>query len=144
MTFHGWTHYLGTISFYGFRYAVTLIGILIGLFVCRYAWLRIFRNRPDRDIRMTSDGVVRVLTAGAVSAALFLMPVLDGGFFNLGLGDHPPITSTQMALFYVMLVSLFCWIATERKTIIRFSVLILIPCMIASLADLLSGKVLVP
>lgn len=144
MTTHYLAHYWGTVAFYGFRYAVTMIGIMISIFLFRYSWLRLVKQQPDQDIRMTSDGVAHVLLAGGFSAALFLLPVLDGANFRLGLGQHPPVNAMQLGLFYAMLVTLFCWMATAKRMIVRFSLLFLLPAMVAAFADVLTGKVLVP
>jgi|GEM_PF-4896052 len=144
MTTHYLAHYWGTVVFYGLRYAVTMIGIMISIFLFRYGWLRIVKKRPDQDIRMTSDGVAHVMMAGGLSAALFVLPVLNGANFKLGLGYHPPVNALQMALFYMMLISLFCWMATAKRLIVRFSVVFLIPAMIAAFADVATGKIAVP
>jgi hypothetical protein len=48
MTAHFLAHYWGTVAFYGFRYAVTLIGIMISIFIFRYGWSRLVNGRMDQ------------------------------------------------------------------------------------------------
>lgn len=141
---HSIGHLLGTVAFYSFRNAVAIMGLFMFFFAASYFYKRNFLGRPDVAIKMTSDGVFRMVLIASVSASLFLIPLLDGYNFRLGNGNHPPINALQMALFYAFLVMLFMWAASAKKMVFIYSAAVLIPCSIAAVLDVYQGRVSIP